>query len=101
MLRRTLQIAVLVSLVALALAYPIIESLDYWDPPGPASDTELQEIALLTFAGVLFLVARLLIIMADAGTHLHPHLCLHTLTEDHFLTFRPYLTASPPVALRI
>jgi hypothetical protein len=98
MFRRTFQIAVLVSLVALALAYPIIESLDYWDPPGPASDTELQEIALLTFAGALFLVARLLIIMADAGTHLLP---LHTLPENHFLTFRPYLTASPPVALRI
>jgi len=96
MFRRTLQIALLVSLVSLALAYPIIESLDYWDPPGPASDTELQEIALLTFAGALFLVARLLIIMADAGTHVLPPLCFHSLTKNDFLPFWPDITASPP-----
>src|ERR1700738_2604146 len=101
MFRRNLQIVVLVSLVALALAYPIIESLDYWDLPGPPSDTELQEIALLTFAGALFLVTRLLIIIGVAGTHVLPHLCLHTLTKNHFPALWPDLTASPPVALRI
>ena len=101
MFRRAFQIAVLVSLVALALAYPIIESRDYWDPPGPASDTELQEIALLTFVGALFLVARLLTIMAEVGTNVLPGLCPHRLIEHRSRSFWAYLTASPPVALRI
>ncbi len=101
MFRRTLQLTVLGCLLTLAFAYPIIESVDHWDAPGPTSDSELQEIALLTFTGALFLVARLLIILAEAGTHALPDLCHHTMTKNHFLTFWPDLTASPPIALRI
>ena len=50
---------VLVCLVAFALAYPAIESLDHWDAPTPASDSELQAIVVLTFAGAIFLLTQM------------------------------------------
>jgi hypothetical protein len=48
-------------LVAFALAYPGIESLDHWDAPTRAADSELQAIVVLTFAGAIFLLAQLLV----------------------------------------
>lgn len=101
MSRKTLQIVVLVCLVAFASAYPVIESLDYWDPPGPASDTELEFIGVLTFAGAIFLLTQLLIVLAVAiSTHALPSLCFHKLRK-HILALSPALTASPPLPLRI
>ncbi len=101
-LRKTLQIMVLVCLAALVLAYPIIESLDYWDPPGPASDTELEFIGVLTFAGAIFLLTQLLATLTVAiSPHALPGLCFRTLRKNHILAFLPRLTASPPLPLRI
>jgi hypothetical protein len=54
-LRKSLQIVVLVCLVAFAFAYPVIESLDHWDAANPACDSELEAIVALTFAGAIFL----------------------------------------------
>ncbi len=102
MSRKTLQIVVLVCLVAFALAYPVIESLDYWDLPGPASDIELEFIGVLTFAGAIFLLTQLLTLLAVAiSTHALPGLYFHTLRKKHTLAFSPRLTASPPSPLRI
>ncbi len=71
--RKTLQTVVLLCLVAFVLAYPVIESLDSWDPPGPASDTELEFIGVLTFAGAVFLLTQLLTTLAVAiSTHALP-----------------------------
>lgn len=50
----------LASLAALSLFYPLIESLDGFDSPVPASDLEIEMIALLTCVGVMFVVAHLL-----------------------------------------
>lgn len=102
MSRKTLQIVVLVCLVALALAYPLIESMDHWDAPGPASDSELEVIGVLTFAAATFLLTQLLTVLVVAiSTHTPPGLCFDTLQEKHVLAFPPLLTASPPLPLRI
>lgn len=99
--RKTLQIGVLVCLVAFVLAYPVIESADHWDPPGPASDSELEFIGVLTFAGAIFLLTQLLTILALAiSAHALPGLCFRTLRK-HILAYLPRLTASPPLPLRI
>jgi hypothetical protein len=99
--RRTLQIGVLLCLIAFVLAYPVIEARDHWDQPGPASDTELEFIAVLTFAGAIFLLTQLLIVLAVAtSSHALPSLCFHKLGQ-HILAYPPRLTGSPPLPLRI
>ena len=60
MLRRLLQLASLASLATLCLFYPLIESLDGFDSPIPASDLEIEFIVVLTFVGVVFVLAHLL-----------------------------------------
>jgi hypothetical protein len=88
-------------LVAFVLAYPVIESRDHWDPPGPASDSELEFIGVLTFAGAIFLLTQLLTTLAIAiWTHAFAGLCFHTLRKQS-LAYSPRLTASPPRPLRI
>jgi hypothetical protein len=98
--RKTLQIVVLVSLVALALAYPLIESLDGWDAAGPASDSELEAIGVLALAGVICLLTQLLAFAAVAAQPL-PGLYMHGFLRSCGLSFSADLTASPPIALRI
>jgi len=100
--RKTFQIVVLVSLVAFVLAYPVIESQDQWDPPNPASDSELEFIGLLTFAGSVVLLTQLLTILSvSISPHSLPGLFFQTLWRKHVLGFSPHATASPPVPLRI
>jgi len=100
--RKIPQIVVLICLVAFALAYPLIESQDHWDAPGPASDSELQVIGVLTFAGAMFLLTQMLVALpVSIATQPRTGLCLHALWKKHILFFSPDLTASPPVALRI
>ena len=100
--RTTLQIVVLLCLVAFALAYPVIESLDRWDAPTPASDSELQAIVVLTFAGAIFLLTQMLgALSASIATRPPTGLCFRALWKNHVALFSPDHTASPPVALRI
>ena len=100
--RKALQIAVLVCLVGLVLAYPAIECLDHWDAPAPASDSELEFISVLTFAGAIFLLTQLVTIVAvSISPDTLPGFCSHTLWRKHILAFSPLQTASPPVPLRI
>ena len=102
MSRKTLQIAVLVCLAAFALAYPVIESLDHWDAPTPASDSELQAIVVLTFAGAIFLLTQMLgALSASIATRPPAGLCFRALWKNHVALFSPNLTTSPPIALRI
>ena len=93
---------VLVCLVAFALAYPLIESLDRWDAPGPASDSELETIGVLALAGIICLMTELLAFLALVGS---PQTLLglyfHALLKGHGLPVSPDLTASPPMSLRI
>jgi len=99
---KTFQIVVLVCLVAFVLAYPVIESHDQWDPPNPASDSELELIGLLTLAGAVVLLTQLLFILQVPFLPLPlPGLFLQKLWEKHVLAFSPHLTASPPLPLRI
>ncbi|MCU1299972.1 MAG: hypothetical protein JWQ87_256 [Candidatus Sulfotelmatobacter sp.] len=99
---KTPQIVVLVCLVAFALAYPVIESLDHWDAPTPASDSELQAIVVLTFAGAIFLSTQMLgALPVSIATQPPKGLCFRALWKKHVVLFSPDLTASPPVALRI
>jgi len=89
-------------LVALVLAYPVIESLDQWDAPGPASDSEIQVIGLLAFACLLFLLAQLVLgLAAPASEHGFPDLWLPVVQKKYVRVLSSSLTASPPIALRI
>jgi hypothetical protein len=100
--RKILQIVILVCLVALALAYPLIESLDHWDAAGPASDSELEGIVVLTLAGVIWLFTQLQVFLAVAASPQPlPALCFRALLKWNALPFSSDLTASPPIALRI
>jgi hypothetical protein len=100
--RKILQIAVLVCLVAFAFAYPLIESLDHWDAAGPASDSELEGIGVLTLAGVICLLTQLLAVLAaTASPQPLPGLYFHAVLKKHSLPLSSDLTASPPMALRI
>jgi hypothetical protein len=99
---KSLQIVVLVCLVTFALAYPVIESLDHWDAPNPASDSELEVIDVLTFAGAIFLLTQTLAALpASIATQPRTGLCFCALWKKHILLVSTDLTASPPVALRI
>jgi len=89
-------------LVAFALAYPVIESLDHWDAPTPASDSELQVIVVLTFAGAIFVLTRMLAALsASIATRPPTGLCFRALWKNHAALFSLNLTTSPPIALRI
>jgi len=92
----------LVSLVTLAVAYPFIESMDHWDAPDPASDTELALINLLAFVCLFFLLAQLLVELA-VSTSVHIFLNSHVCTppESRISVLFRELTPSPPFALRI
>ena len=99
---KSLQIVVLVCLVTFALAYPVIESLDHWDAPSPASDSELEVIVVLTFAGAIFLLTQTLAALpASIATQPRTGLCFCALWKKHILLVSTDLTASPPIALRI
>ncbi len=102
MSRKILQIVILVCLVALALTYPLIESLDHWDATGPASDSELEGIGVLTLSGVICLVTRLIFCLSVAASAKRlTGFCYHALLKEHDLPFSSDLTASPPMVFRI
>jgi len=103
-LRKAFQVASLACLIALSLLYPIIESLDRWDAPGPSSDSEITIIVLLTFVGMVFVLGHVLTSSAlSVSTDALPYLCsgggapIHA----HFFALYPRVTASPPLSLRI
>ena len=103
-MRRILTVAILICLVALAVLYPAIESLDRWDAPGPFSDSEIQVIAVLTLVGVMFVLARLLVtLVLSFLRRLVPYLSRSSQQriELGFLRFAPSGTASPPLILRM
>jgi len=88
----------------LALFYPLIESLDGFDSPIPASDLEIQIIVLLTFVGVVFVLAHLLVSAAiSAAVAVFRYLGgqIRVAIGTTPLIFRPVLTPSPPLPLRI
>jgi amino acid transporter len=102
--RRALQFASLICLAGLCLFYPLLESLDPWDSPEPASDAEIQFIALLTFVGVMFVLAHLLATLAVILLmQLVPYLLQRASATLELLVqvLEPLLTASPPLLLRI
>jgi hypothetical protein len=100
--RKTLQIVVLVCLVAFALAYPAIESLDHWDAPSPSSDSELEVICVLTFVGAILLLRQALAALPiGCATQPRTGLWFHPFSKRHIPLFSPDFTASPPEALRI
>jgi hypothetical protein len=79
--------------------------MDPWDSPEPASDAEIQFIALLTFVGVMFVLAHLLATLAiswvlmQAVRYLRPGTSAALRLLDRI--FEPLLTPSPPLPLRI
>lgn len=104
MLRRVLQLASLASLAGLSLLYPLIESLDSFDSPVPASDLEIEIIVLLTFVGIVFVLAHLLIslaIFAVLNALLYLGVRIITAVRSTKFAFHPLYTPSPPLPLRI
>ena len=104
MLRQVIQITSLVSLLALSVLYPLIESLDRWDAPTPGSDSEIQIIAILTFAAVGFLVGHLLTLLATSVVSkvlAHLRSLRHTPICMVVFSSYPPVTPSPPMSLRI
>ena len=103
-MRRILQVASLAGLIGLSLRYPIIESFDRWDAPGPSSDSELQTIVLLTFVGIVFALGHLLAsFLVAVLTDSLPSFNLHgeAIQRLAAFDFDPGVTASPPCPLRI
>ena len=103
-LRRVLQLVSLASLAMLALFYPLIESLDGFDSPIPASDLEIQIIVLLTFVGLVFVLAHLLVSVAiSAVMDVFRYLGVQSrvLIGMKPVLFYPLLSPSPPLPLRI
>jgi hypothetical protein len=60
MLRKYFQVGVLVCLASVAVLYPAIESMDRWDGPGPASDSEIFIIAAFTLVGMILVAGDVL-----------------------------------------
>ena len=94
----------LASLAMLALFYPLLESLDHFDSPIPASDLEIQIIVLLTFVGLVFVLAHLLVSVAtsavmDVFRYLGGQSRVAMGTSSRL--FHPVLSPSPPLPLRI
>lgn len=104
-MRRVVQLGSLACLAILSLFYPLIESLDGWDSPLPASDLEINVIGMLTFLGVAFVLAHLLLASfsdSDLMSFFRQFFRqLTTSVELHDSTFDPVITASPPLPLRI
>jgi hypothetical protein len=99
-----IQLGSLAGLVILSLFYPLIESLDGWDSPLPASDLEINVIGLLTFVGVAFVLAHLLASVVGSGLVSFFRQFFRRVTTSlalHDGTLDPVITASPPVPLRI
>lgn len=100
-----LQFASFLSLAVLSLFYPFFESLDGFDSPVPASDLEIQLIALLTFVGIMFVLAHLLATLAVSSVLMQAIRSLRRSTSSalaaHGFAVAPLATASPPLALRI
>jgi hypothetical protein len=100
-----LQAVSLVCLAGLCLFYPFIESLDPWDSPEPFSDAEIQFIAVLTFVGVMFVLAHLLATLTVSFVLMRVIRYLRQssapLLEGMDRVFEALLTASPPLPLRI
>lgn len=102
MSRKNLQIVILVGLVAFAIAYPVIESLDQWDPAGPASDSELEAIGMLTLAGAICLLTQLTTFLSvSVPPKTIPHLYFNSFRRNSSFCSTPDFTVSPPTALRI
>ena len=104
MVRRVIQLASLAGLMGLSLFYPVIESLDGWDSPLPASDLEINIIGLLTFVGVAFVLAHFLASLSGCNLMNFFRQFFRRATtafELHDSTFHPLATASPPLPLRI
>lgn len=104
MLRRVLQLASLASLTIVCLLYPLFESLDGFDLPVPASDLEIEIIVLLTFVGIVFLLAHLLAsvvisVVMDTLRYLMARIITPAQMAD--LSFHPLQSPSPPLPLRI
>lgn len=104
MLRRVLQFASLTCLATLSLFYPLIESLDGFDSPIPASDLEIEFIVLLTFVGIVFVLAHLLASVAmsavmDVLRNLLARISVGAQMKD--LSFKAFQSPSPPLPLRI
>jgi hypothetical protein len=102
--RRVLQLGSLACLTALSLFYPLIESLDGWDSPLPASDLEINIIGMLTFLGVAFLLAQLLASLSapDLMSVVRQLFSRQSrAVQEHDGIFHPQVTASPPLPLRI
>ncbi|HEY6969590.1 MAG TPA: hypothetical protein VJA94_10325 [Candidatus Angelobacter sp.] len=104
MLRRVLQLASLASLAGLSLLYPLVESLDSFDSPVPASDLEIEVIVLLTFVGIVFVLAHVLVLLAifavlKALRYIGVRLI--TAVRSTGFAFQPLYAPSPPLALRI
>ena len=99
--RKSLQVVSLGCLIGLSLLYPFVESIDRWDGPGPASDTEIQIIVLLTFAGSVFVLARVAAALLRTSTPTDNFSWV--LTQSLHTTPIPVLTSShsPPATLRI
>jgi hypothetical protein len=100
-LRKGLQLASLAGLIALSLLYPLIESMDRWDAPGPASDTEIQVIAVLTLAGTMFVLAQLAATLLRASSVIDHFSSLFTQSVHAMPILVPTISHSPPAALRI
>jgi hypothetical protein len=103
---RVLQTVSLLCLTILCLFYPILESLDPWDSREPSSDAEIQLIALLTFVGIMFVLARVLATLTICFVLVRGFQSLRASAGGAltFLrrTFEPLVTASPPpLPLRI
>lgn len=103
-IRRVTQLGSLVFLAGISLLYPLIESLDGFDSPVPASDLEIQLIALLTFVGLMFVLGHLVASLAICVLllvlrYLRSRVSVAVRMRE--FAFLPLLTASPPVPLRI
>jgi hypothetical protein len=103
--RRLIQLGSLACLATLSLFYPLIESLDGWDSPLPASDLEINVIGMLTFIGVVFVLAHLILASfsdSDLMSFFRQFFQrVTTSVELHHSALDPVATASPPVPLRI
>jgi hypothetical protein len=103
--RRVLQLASLTCLAGLSLFYPLIESWDRWDSPEPSTDAEIQFIALLTFVGVMFVLAHLLATLALSAVLMGAIENLRQRASAAFerldRSLEVLLTPSPPPPLRI
>ena len=101
---RVLRFTSLASLAMLTLFYPLIESLDGFDSPIPASDLEIQVIVLLTFVGVVFVLAHLLVSAAiSAAVDVSRYLGVQSrvLIGIKPPLCNPLSSPSPPLPLRI